>query len=102
MAVWVEFVSVCDIPSPAGASVVVGHGLFRSVIFRFVRIKCVSIAVFCAAYRAGASPGVDLEDGVLGTVDVRVHAQTEKMLMVVCVDPGVHLGAPSLGVFARV
>lgn len=102
VGVGVEFVGVGHFPCARGDAVVVADGFVDGFVFGFVRVEGVSVGVFGRADGACALHGVGLEDGVVGAVDVGVNAQTEEMLMIVCVDAGVDFGTPALGVFAGV
>jgi len=46
--------------------------------------------------------GIDLEDCVVGSVDIGVDSQAEEMLVVMGVYPGVDFRSPALGVFTWV
>ena len=102
LAVRVQFVLVRQVPRARGGAVIVGHGFQRSRVFGLLGVEGVAVEILDGAEFAGAGGGVDLEDGVVGSVDVGVHAQTEEMLVVVGVDSRVHFGAPAVGVFAGV
>ena len=77
MAVGVDLVGVRHFPRAARAAVVVAHCLPRRRVFRLVRVECVAVFVLRAADFAGALLGVDLEDGVEGSVDVGVDSHAE-------------------------
>lgn len=98
----VGFVLVGNVPRTRRGAVVVGHGLDGVGVFSLLCVKGVAVIILGRAGFAGALGGVDLEDGVLGPVDVGVDAQTEEMLVVVRVDAWVDFGAPALGVLAGV
>ena len=102
VAVRVEFVRVGHFPGSAGATVVIGHGFRRGGVFLLVGVECVAVFVLGAAYFAGSCSGIYLEDCVVRTVDVGVYPKAEKMLVVVCVDPGINFCAPALGIFTGV
>ena len=98
----VQFVLVAHVPGARALAVVIRHALDRVGVARPLGIKGVAVRVLFGADVAGALGGVGLEDGVVGAVDVGVHAQAEEVLVVVRVDARVDLGAPAFGVFARV
>lgn len=102
VAVGVDLVGIGDIPGAACDSVVVGHCFRRRGVLRSVGVEGVSVFVLRAAYLARSWPSVNLEDGIVGTVDVRVDTKTQEVFVIVCVDSGVDFGAPSFGVFAWV
>lgn len=45
---------------------------------------------------------INLEDGIVRPIDIRVDAQAEEMLVVMGVNAGVYLISPAMGVFIRV
>lgn len=100
LAVRVQLVSIGHFPGAAGGPVVVGHGLERGGELGLLRVEGVAVLVFGAAYLPRTADCIDLEDGVVGAVDVRVNSQAEQVLVVVSVDAGVDLGAPAFGVLA--
>ena len=102
VAVRVDLVRVGDFPRPTRTPVVIGHGFRRGGELGLVRIERVAVFVLRAAHFARPSFGVDLEDGVLWTVDVGVDPKAEEMLVVVRVDAGIDLGAPAVSVFSRI
>jgi hypothetical protein len=87
----IQLVRVRDVPSPAGVVVAntSRHGL-QSCLLRHERI---TVSVLFASYRRVASDSVDFEHCVVVTVDRGIETQTEQMLVMMCVDAGVHLGA---------
>jgi hypothetical protein len=101
-AVGVELVGVGNLPRAAGISVVVGHGLYRGRVLCLLRVERVAVPVLGTPDLACTLGSVHLEDGVGLSIDLRIHAQTEQMLMVVGVDTWVHLGTPAVRVLARV
>jgi len=102
VTVRIELVHVAHIPCSRSDSVVVADSLFHSAELRSVGEKCVSVWVLLAANFTRTLSSIDLENGVVWSVDVGVDSQTEEMLMVVCVDSWVDLGSPTLGVLTRV
>lgn len=84
LGVRVELVRVRDVPGAARVVVADArrHGLQR----RLLGHESVAVAVLFAAYGRVAGDGVDFEDGVVVAVDGRVEAETEEVLVVVCVD----------------
>ena len=97
-----KLVGVGHLPCPAGSAVVVGHGFFGRGVLGLVGVKRISVLVLGTTNFTGALPGIDLEDGVLGSIDIGIDPHAEEMLMVVGVDTGVDFGSPAFGVFARV
>jgi len=87
LRVRVQLVRVRDVPG--AARVVVAdpgrHGLQSGLLGH----ESVAVAVFFTTNWRVAGDGVDFEDCVVVAVDGRVEAQTEKVLMVVCVNTGV-------------
>lgn len=102
LAVGVQFAGIGHLPSPAGVAVIVGHGFQGRVVLGLLGVEGIAVLVFGAANFRRAAGSVDLEDGIVGPIDVRVDSQTEQMLVVVGVDAGVDLGAPAVGVLAGV
>lgn len=98
--VGVQFVLVAHLPSSRGRSVVVGHGLDGVRILLLLRVEGVAVEVLFGSDFARTLSRVDLEDGVVRSVDVRVNSQTEQMLVIVGVDAWVDFRAPALGVLA--
>lgn len=63
-------------------------------------VKGVAILVFSTANFCWCSSRIDLENGVLGTINVRIHSHTEEMLMIVGIDAWIDLGSPTLCVLS--
>ena len=93
---------ITHLPRPTHAPIVIAHTLQGRPEFRLVRIKRIPVLILLAADLPRTLTSIDLKDGVVGPVDVGVDAQAEKVLMIMCVDAGVDLRAPPLGVFAWV
>ena len=93
---------VGDVPCASRAAVVVGDCFDGSAVSCLFGGEGVAVGDLRTADWFWGGLGVDLEDGVVGAVDFGVDAEAEEMLMVVCVDAGVDLGAPAFGVFVRV
>ena len=102
LAVRIELVGVGHFPSSSGEAVVVRHGLERSGILRLLGVEGISVLIFGATDLPGATNCINLEDSVIGAVDVGVHAETEQVLVVVGVDTRVDFGTPALGILTRV
>lgn len=65
-------------------------------------IESIAVFVLSGADFARSSAGVDLKDGVGGTINVRIDAHTEQVLVVVGVDTRINLCAPTFGILAGV
>lgn len=102
MTVWVEFVGIAHIPCSGSDAIVVADGFLDSGILGSLRIESISVWILLATNFASSLRGIDLEDSVVRTVDVRVDTQAEEMLVVVCIDSWVHFCSPALGVLTRV
>lgn len=74
MAVWVDLVGVGHIPCSGCNAIVVTHRLFDSGILRPLRVESVSIWVLLAPDFTGTLSSIDLENGVVGTIDVGVNS----------------------------
>lgn len=81
-----QLVGVGNIPSSRRITVIVCNTLAHSCILGLFGIECIAVHVFSRAYFAGPHAGIYLEDGVGMSVDLRIDAQTEEVLVVV----GVH------------
>jgi hypothetical protein len=99
LGVRVEFVGVRYVPSPD--RLVVADTGPHSLQRRFLGHESVAVSVLFASHRGVAGNGVYLENCVLVTIDRWVKAQTEQMLVVVCVDTGVDLSSVRCGRLAR-
>lgn len=97
-----ESVGVANLPGTAGGTVVVGGRLALGGQLGPLGGKAIAVEVLGASHGSIRGDGVGNEDCVVGSVDVGVHTEAEEMLVVVCVDTWVDLGAPSLGVLIRV
>lgn len=95
------FIGVTDIPSPRGATIVVRYRLSDGGIFRLSSVESISIFILCAPDIARSAGRIDLEDGVLLPVNLRVKSKTEQMLMVMCVNTRMHFYSPAICVFTR-
>lgn len=95
------FISVTDIPSPRGATIVVRYRLFDGGILRLSSIESVSIFILCTPNLARSAGRIDLEYGVLLPVNLRVKAKTKQMLMIMCINTRMHLCSPAIRIFAR-
>ena len=102
VAVGIDLVRVCNLPRPASAAVVVGHGLLRGSVLCPMRIKGVAVLVLGASHLSCSAPSIDLEYCVFWSVDVWVYSHAEQMLVVVGVDAGIDFRAPSVGILAVV
>lgn len=102
VAVRVDFVLVRHVPSPTRDSIVIALGLLGCGEFRLLCIEGIAIFVLSAAYCARTHLSINLEDGVVWSIDIRVESQTEQMLMVVSVDTWVDFGSPAVGILAWV
>jgi hypothetical protein len=87
----VQLVRVRNVPSPAG--VVVTDTSRHGLQSRLPGHERVTVSVLFASHRRVAGNSVDLEHCVVVTVDRGIKTQTEQVLMMMCVDAGVHLGA---------
>lgn len=102
LGIRVQLVRIRHLPRPTRVPIIITHRLDRVRELRLLGVEGITVGVLRRADSAGARDGIDLEDGVLVAVDLRVDAQTEQVLMVVGVDASVDFGAPALGVFAFV
>lgn len=102
MAVRIDLVRVRHFPRPACRTIVISHRFRGCGILFLVREERVAVFILCAPYFTGPLSCVDLEDCVLGAVDVWVDAQAEEMLMVMRVHAWVNFCAPSLCIFTGV
>lgn len=102
LAVGVQLVGVCNFPGSGCVAVIVGHCFKRGSELCLLGVECVSVRVLSTSHLRFTASCVDLEDGVVGSVDISVHTQTEQMLVVVCVDSRVDFSTPALGVLAGV
>ena len=100
LAVGIDLALVAHIPRPARCAVVIRRSQLRCAELCLLCVKRISVLVLCASHLAVSTRGVDHEDGVVRPVDVRVDAQAEKVLVIVCVDAGVHFCAPAFEVLA--
>lgn len=82
---------------------VVGLGLRGGGEARAADVEGVAVFVArCAGWDVGSGHHVGLHDCVVLSVDLRVDAQTEEVLVQMRVDAGVDLYAPAMGVLAGV
>lgn len=95
-----ELVGIADVPCARGAAVIVGYGLIDSGVLRLFCIKRIPIFILRRPDLSWSARRVDLEDGVLLSVDLGIEAETEQVLVVVCIDARVDFCTPSMGVFA--
>lgn len=101
LAVRIDLAFVTHIPRPARCAIVIRCCLLRCAELCLFRIKCISVLVFGAADLTIAPRCIYHEYSVVWSVNVRVDAQTEKVLVVVCIDARVDLCTPALEVFTR-
>lgn len=102
VAVRVQFVGICHLPCAGGDAVVIADGFLDGGVLGLLGVEGVAVWVLGAADLARALSGVDLENSVVGPVDVGVDAEAEEMLVIVCVDSGIDFCSPALGVLAWV
>lgn len=102
MTVWVDSIGVRHFPRPTRAAIIVRHGLFRRRELGLVSVERISIFVLCTTDFTWTSSGVDLEDSILRPIDIRIYPHAEEMLVVVCIDAWVDLGAPAFSILAWV
>lgn len=102
LAIWVQLVLVAHFPCPASCAVVVCLRLLGCFKPGLLRVERVPILVLRAADLGRAAHGVNHKHGIVGTINIRINAQTEQVLVVVCVDAGVHFSAPAVGVLAGI
>ena len=102
LAIRVQLVLIAHVPRPRRVAVVIGHRLLRVRVLCLLREEGVAVVILFGSDLARALGGVDLEDRVVWTIDVRVDTETEEMLMVVGVDAGVDFCAPAFGIFAGI
>lgn len=100
LAVRVDLVRVGHLPRTAGRSIVIALRRTHRLHLGLFGVERVAIWILRTAHLAITLHCIHLEDGVLGSVDVGVYPQAEKMLVVVGVDSGVDFGAPRSSVFA--
>ena len=98
----IDLVLIRNLPRPARAAVVVCHGLRRRRVSGPLRRKGVAVLVLRRSDGSGRGSSIDLEDGVVRSVDVGVDTHAEQVLVVVRVDAGIHFRAPALCVLAGV
>lgn len=72
VTVRVQLVLVCQVPSSRSRSVVVGNRFFDSRVLRLLGKEGIPVWVLFAADITCTWRSVDLEDGVVRTIDVRV------------------------------
>ena len=79
-----KLVCIADLPGPHRPYVILCDRVSHRGIFPLVCVEGIAVFVLCAAYFSRTLGAVDLEHGVLLTVDLGVDAQAEKVLVVVC------------------
>lgn len=102
VAVFVDLVLIRHVPRSAAGPIVICHRFGRGGVFLLLGVEGVAVFVLFAADFAGSLLCVNLEDGVLRTVDVGIDPQAEEMLVVVSIDAGIDFCAPTFGIFTRV
>ena len=102
MAVWVEFVGIRHIPRPGCDAVVVADRLLHSAKLLFLSVESISVEILFAANFSSALHCIDLENGVIRPINIGINSETEEMLMIVGVNPGVDFCSPALGILAWV
>lgn len=100
MAVLVQLVLIAHLPCPAGRAIVVALRLLWRLESSLLCIESVAVFILCAANFAWTACGIDLEDGIIRAIDIRIDSETEKMLVVVRVDTWVDFSAPAVSVLA--
>lgn len=98
----IQLIRVRHLPRPATRAIIVRHRLRGRRILLLLGVERIPIFVLLAPDLSFPSHGIDLEDGVLRSVNVGVDTHAEEMLMVVGVDAGVDFRAPAVCVFTRV
>ncbi len=102
MTVRIYLVCVRHVPRAASSPIVIGNGLLDGFELCFFGVECVAVFVLLTSDLTRTPDGIDLEDSVVGPVNVRVETQTEEMLVVMSIDAGINFGAPAFCVFAGV
>ena len=102
MAVWIDLVGVGHVPCSGSDTIIVADCLLDSCILRLLGKERVAVWILGAPNFTRALSGIDLEDGVIRSIDIGVDSKTEEMLVVVCVDSWVDLCSPTLGILTRV
>jgi len=74
VAVRVEFVGIYHVPCPRSSSIVIAERLFHSAVRSSLRIEGVSVRILFATDLACALCGVDLDDGIIWSVNIGVDS----------------------------
>jgi hypothetical protein len=90
-------VGIDDAPGTTGIGVIIRNTLLGSLVDGVFGVESIPVFVFGGADRSGRRHCVTLHDGVVWTVDLRVDAKTEQMLVIMRVDTWVDLSAPAMG-----
>ena len=102
VTVRIKLVLVGHLPRPARHTIIIRGCFPDGLVLCLLSVECISIEILFGSDLASALSSIDLEDCVVWPVNVGVDAETEKMLVVVCVDTGVNFCSPAFGVLAWV
>ena len=102
MAVRIQLVRISHLPGSRSDAVIIADRLLDFGVLGLLGKEGVSIEILLAANFTSPLDGIDLEDGVVGTVNIGVNSETEEMLVVVCVNTWVDFCSPAFSVLAGV
>ena len=95
MTVWVDLICIGHVPRAAGAAIIVCYCLLRGGILGLVGIESIAVLVLCAPNLTRSTGSIDLEDGVVGSVDIGINTHAEEMLVIVGIDAWINFRAPA-------
>ena len=100
LAMRIQFISVGNLPRAAGCAIIVRHGFLGSGEFCLFRVECISMLILPASYLSCATSCIDLEDGIVWSIDIGIDAETKQMLVVMRVNSWVDLRTPTMSVLS--
>lgn len=83
LAVRIELVRICHLPSPAGGTIVVAHSGAHGLYLRLLSIECIAVRILLAAKLAISLNSIDLEYRVVLTIYVGIYTETKHVLVIV-------------------
>lgn len=101
-AVRVDLAWIAHVPCPHGLALVVGSRFTGRRQLGSLRVESVAVVILRAPDGRIRRNRICHVDRVVGPVNVRVHPQTEQMLVVVCIHAGIDLGSPAMRILTLV
>lgn len=95
-----QLVFVAHVPCPGALSIIVGHRLDWVCVSRLLGVEGVAMLVLGRTHFTRSLGCIDLKDSIVGTINIGIDPQAEKMLMIVRIDTWVDFGTPTLRVLA--